>query len=309
MDLAISNRSDACAQMFQRTVIPVAAILLVNANCMSSAFASDNRALSRSGARPVLVAGGALASDNVPQKVLDACDADADGDYNAPIKSAVQSLIEIGAFTDNDFDGVKIGFCSLRQFDGPVATTSCARNSILLDEKYANKSQSFVLRATLAHEMKHFLQHQKQKAAHGETYCVSAQYDADKEWMEVDADKFGDDVAGMLFVGRLIEIENTCPVTVRIYLDEGTIIPEDEQPHSFISAPPETSVSAFARSKSKFIKIFAESEHDGERQWVWQNKTTMHKRVVDGKSFGLTDYILSAKSPSAGPFLLKLSCS
>ena len=80
-------------------------------------------------------------SDDIPQHVLDECDEQAmsyEG-YDQAILAAAEELAALGVFEKNEFRNVRIGFCDLRGVQGPVATTSCARDTILLDQKYAGR--------------------------------------------------------------------------------------------------------------------------------------------------------------------------
>ncbi len=151
--------------------------------------------MSAAGAQP-------LPADDLPQTLLTACDeqAKAVGEFAGPIAAAVNELIEAGVFQREAIEGVRIGFCDLRNADGPVAATSCLDDVILLDAKYEAPSQALVRNATLAHEMKHVLQHREKKAAYGEGYCLSEAYETDKPGLEAEADKFGDEALEILLL-------------------------------------------------------------------------------------------------------------
>ena len=252
-----------------------------------------------------------ISSDEMPQQVLDECDdrANAFGAYDRIIQAATNDLVAIGVFADDEFRGVKVGFCELHRFRGPVATTSCAHDAILLDDKHMSRDQRLLLRANLGHEMKHYFQHQEQKGRLGESYCYGDQYTADKIWMEAEADRFGDEVAALFFVGRPIEIYNSCAVSISVYLEGDALISDNRTQHDFFEVPPRSTVKAPAASMSKFIWFYAESDfYDGQR-WVWSDPSRAQKRLIDGKAFGLKRYRLSNLSRTTGPFLMSLSCS
>lgn len=251
-----------------------------------------------------------LPSAFLSQSVLEECDRRAKGvgHYPEAIRAAIDGLIDIGAFTDEDFHDVKIGFCSLRREKGPVATTSCAHDTILFDTNYTIADQSLPLQVTLAHEMKHYFQHRQQKAQLGNNYCASNQYVSDKSWMEEEADQFGDDLAGLLFVGRPIEIENTCDVPVQVYLDEFSVQRDVSAGGPFISAPPNTTVEASASSRSRHMKFYARAETNNNSPLVWQDRLLADTRIIEGKRVGLKDVILTNRSRTDGPFVLSLSC-
>lgn len=250
-------------------------------------------------------------SDNISREILDQCDEQALAyeDYDAIIAAAAEGLAALGVFTKSEFRGVKIGFCDLQRVQGPVATTSCARDTILLDTKYANKDESLVLKTTLSHEMKHYFQHRGQKIRFGENYCFSDQYKSDKAWMEEEADAFGDNVAALLFIGRTVEIKNNCPVAVTVYLEDDDPLGPAPDGARFIDIAPQSTVTAPGQSRSKFFKFYAQSEPvRGERRF-WRNATMAHRRMINGKAYGLKQTTLSNRSRATGPFQMKLSCS
>ena len=143
-----------------------------------------------------------LSAVKLPPELLAACDEKTKPLENlvGPIRAAADNLINAGIFTAEDFEGVRLGFCELRKANGPVATASCREDVILLDVKYADRSEALVRSATLAHEMKHILQHRKLRAAFGVSYCLSDDYEAGKPEMEKEADAFGDKAAETLML-------------------------------------------------------------------------------------------------------------
>ena len=251
-----------------------------------------------------------VASDFISQSVLNDCDAQARPSdlYEQRVRDAVDGLIDIGAFAQDDFHDVKIGFCKLRQENGPVATTNCVNDTILMDVKYNRDGQQFAMKATLAHEMKHYFQHREQKSRLGAAYCDSQQYESDKPWMEAAADQFGDQIGELLFLRRPIEIENSCASPVPVYLDEYSVTYNETGPHDFISVPPNSVILAPATSGSKDIKFYAETEINGDQFRLWHDPLLADKRIIDGKRIGLKNYTLSNASRTTGPFKLSLSC-
>lgn len=252
-----------------------------------------------------------ISSDEIPEHVLTECDKRAMplGDSSRIIATAAEELIAMGVFAEAEFNNVKIGFCDLRRVQGPVATTSCARDTILLDSGYAAKDQSLVLKATLAHEMKHYFQHREQKAAFGESYCASDRYIEDKIWMEEEADKFGDEVAALLFLGRPVEIENECATPVSVYLEADRPKSVKNEPRGFLEAPPQSTVESPERSLSRSFRLYAESALEGDQKQVWRGSAMAHKIILDGRVLELSRITLSNPFRSTGPFLMRLSCT
>lgn len=142
-----------------------------------------------------------LSANALPKELLAACDAEARAFAwtEDKITDAITTLIQRRVFSADDFNGVKLGFCELRDSGGPAATTSCADNIILFDRSYAGRNQELALVLTMAHEMKHVRQHRRAKAAYGDDYCASARYERDKPALEENADKFGDAIADLFF--------------------------------------------------------------------------------------------------------------
>ena len=252
-----------------------------------------------------------MPSSEIAQDVLAACEARAEpfGGDDRTINEAAMALIDMGVFNATDFSDVKIGFCGLRAARGPVATTSCASDTILLDAGYAVDDEKLALKATLAHEMQHYFQHREQKAKFGDGYCESARYQADKAWMEAEADAFGDDVAALFFLGRATEITNDCPVPARVYLEADMPRAARDEFPGFVEVAANATAAAPERALSKFFRLYAEATPDEGRKRVWGGSAMSDKRAIDGKIYGLTPVALEAPSRSTGPFQLTLSCS
>ncbi len=250
-------------------------------------------------------------SEQLPNEFLDACDAQAKafGSYDSVIAKAVNALVAMGVFTETEFHPVTIGFCDLRLVDGPVATTSCARNAILLDSGYAARDQELVVNATLAHEMKHHLQHGVQKTKFGDGYCSSAQYDTDKTWMEEEADAFGDAVGALFFVGRPVEIINECAVPVSVYLEADNPISTSSDAATFTNIPAGSTIVSTERAISKFFKLYAETKTNADHKKTWGNARMAHQRRIDGNIYGLKNVALNNPSRSIGPFQMTLTCN
>ncbi|MEO1242100.1 MAG: hypothetical protein AAFX54_09335 [Pseudomonadota bacterium] len=247
----------------------------------------------------------------MPQHILEACDARAMpfGAYDQEIAASVEALTDMGVFTTAEFSDVKIGFCDLRTADGPAATTSCTRDIILLDSGYAKGDQSLVRNATLAHEMKHVLQHHAQIETYGESYCSSAQYRADKKWMEAEADAFGDGVAKLFFEGRFVEIRNECANAASVYLEADNPIAASDDPPAFMDIPAHSAMRAQERAASKFFKLYAETKSAPAEKQRWGGPAMAYKRFIGGISYGLQQVTLSNSERSTGPFYLTLACS
>ncbi len=256
------------------------------------------------------VAAAPAPSEAMPQHILDACDERASpfGHYDRAIAHAADDLIAMGVFSEEEFHGVKIGFCGLRAAGGPVATISCARDIILLDSGYAARDQELVRNATLAHEMKHYLQHGEQKSKFGANYCSNDQYVTDKMWMEEEADAFSDDVGELFFTGRGVEIRNECPVAVSVYLEAERPITASDTAPEFTHVGPRSTLALPAFAASKFVSFYAQTTlSDGEKQ-IWGGPSMPDRRFIDGKAYGLKRTSLSNASRSSGPFQLSLSC-
>lgn len=262
----------------------------------------------------VLITGDAFAqinpSDQIPQQVLIDCDSKAKsyGRYSPPVAAAKNKLIDIGVFSDSEFRNIKIGFCDLAGVEGPVATTSCELDTILLDKKYKRENLSLVLSVTLAHEVKHVLQHQKLKARYGDDFCSSEQYLAEKPSMEAAADNFSDSVAELLFSGRPVEVENSCDAPVAVYLESDDGIIPAVNSRELITVGAHSKIMMPSRAASKYFKFYAQSELHNDRRWVWRGTARASKRLIKGKAYQLRTTKLPSKLREAGPFLLRLTC-
>lgn len=251
-----------------------------------------------------------LPSEELPQPMLEACEERAAplGRYDRPIAAAVEALTGMGVFEKAEFRGVKIGFCGLREAGGPVATISCARDIILLDSGYAAKDQSLVMSATLAHEMKHYLQHAAQKQKFGPDYCSSGRYAEDKTWMEEKADAFGDEAAALFFTGRGVEIKNECAAPLSVYLEPEHPMSAIGDSLSLTDVAPQSTVALPGRALSKFFKTYAATGGGDGRQTIRGGARAPDKRIIDGKVYGVSPVTLSNASRTDGPFQLSLSC-
>ena len=251
-----------------------------------------------------------MPADAMDQTLLEACDARANarGAYERPIAAAVEALTGMGVFSPEEFGDVKIGFCALRAAGGPLATTSCAGDIILIDDQYAARNEALPLKATLAHEMRHVLQHREQKALHGAAYCEGALYEADKPRFEAQADRFGAAVATLFFSGRAVEIRNRCDAAVTVYL-------EAQRPASAAGAALE-SVSIEANSKARAalralsgrFNVAARTNDESAPQPETIADGKVRRRIVDGRTRYLTEATLASEDRATGPFFLTLSC-
>ena len=251
---------------------------------------------------------GPLPSSALDQAMLSDCDALARpyGDYQQEVWSAIDALDRLGVFAPEEFRNVRIGICDLRSQNGPVATTSCERNTILLDEKYENDASQFSLVSTLAHEMKHVLQHAVKKEQYGDVYCSSDQYVRDKDALERDADAFSVAVEKIAFLGRPVEIENTCPSAVEVYVDGESVRFEEPDSYQIVSVKPNTTISANATSTSKSIQYYAATTlSDGLRRY-WRGGG--EERIIDGVRHQLAPVDLETSARASGSFVLRVHC-
>lgn len=255
------------------------------------------------------VAPGGIASDQVPAAILAECERNAKpfNAFDAEVAGAVEDLDALGVFAREDFSAVRIGLCPLRAHQGPVATTACGRDVVLLDEKYAGADERALLRATLAHEMRHVAQHRTRRARLGAAYCESEAYRAERTALEDEADRFGDAAADLFFVGRAIEIANACPVDISIFL-EGDGIAAVAAPASLFTAPAWSRVKAPATSTSRHIRYYAESARRDGRRFVWRQARGPDLRFIGGRTVGLRRVALAAPRSVTAPFRLGLAC-
>lgn len=259
---------------------------------------------------PLAAAAGPLPADKLAPSLLAGCDAEAGafGRYAPPIASAARALIDLGSFDRGDFSGVRIGFCGLARAGGPVAVASCTDEVILLDDKYARAGQEISLGATLAHEMKHHLQHREKKAAYGAGYCAGPRYADDKPALEAEADAFGDAIAALLLRGRAIEIVNACDVPVRFHLEAENPIAARGAAPVFEHAPPLGSALSAERALSGRIRFYAETASARGRGRFWQDRSGPHARFVEGRLIRLREFSLAPRARETGAFTLRLVC-
>jgi hypothetical protein len=263
----------------------------------------------------ILLADGAAAAEpltagELPPSLLAACDARVRSykEYAPPIAEAAAALVRLGVFREREFQDAKIGFCDLKRARGPLAATSCEEGLILLDAQYADERQALPLRVTLAHEMKHHLQHTEKKARFGEAYCAGAQYRADKPALEAAADAFGDKVAGLLVLGREIEIANACDAPVSIYLEADDPAAIRDGAASFQHAPARAAVISPERALSGKVRFYAKSAAKDGLFHVWHDSAGPHSRIVEGRPVRLKAMTLAAAKREEGPFRLRLTC-
>lgn len=251
-----------------------------------------------------------LTTDKLPPSLLAACDARAEPfDRYAPsIAGAAAALIDIGAFAREDFDDARIGFCAMQRASGPVAATSCEDGIILLDEKFAAASQTLNLRATLAHEMTHHLQHRTGRTRDGEAYCASARYAAEKPAFEAEADAFGDKVAALFLRGRGVEIVNACEAPVAIYIEAQDPVAVRGAGAAFEPVAARGRAMSAERSLSGRFLFYARTAPAAGPAHVWQDRTGAQSRIVGGRPVRLRTMRLSAPASLDRPFRLRLSC-
>lgn len=283
-----------------RTVRSLAAAMAVFAASTQAAIAASE---------------GPSPSDALPPSFLAACDARALSfpAYDRAIENAVNALDELGVFARADFAGVRIGFCDLRAANGPAATTACASDTILLDAGYGEKDQALILAGTLAHEMKHVLQHRARRAMHGAAYCESDDYAAARPALEIEADAFSDGVGALLFAGRRVEVRNDCPAPVRVYLEADKPRYGRAGPAAFVELAPQATTQMEARALSGVFRAYAEKSSAADETTlggpIWGGPRIKEKRIIEGARYGLQRIIATVSDPAAGPFQLRLDCA
>ncbi len=265
------------------------------------------------GDAPAMAAGresGPLRAEDLPPALLADCDARAapHGSYESAIAASVAALTRLGVFSAAEFSGVRIGFCAIRKANGPVAATACASDIILLDEKYRDGAQALVLNATLAHEMKHYFQHRARRERYGAGYCDSAHYVADLPELEAAADAFGDAVGELFALGRPIEIDNRCADPVDVYVEPVDPASVAEGALQMIRVPANTATVAPSRALSSNVYFYAETLPSAQMKFVFENRSSPHRRFIDGRQYRLRETGLPAAGREAGPFRLVLSC-
>lgn len=258
-----------------------------------------------------LAAAEPLTADRLPAALLSACDAQAEpyGRYAPPIADAARALIDLGVFAPAAFSDAKIGFCGLQRAGGPAAAASCADGVILLDTKYAGGDQAISLRATLAHEMLHHLQHREAKARHGAGYCASARYAREKPALEEKADAFGDTVAGLFALGRAVEITNACDRALLVYLEADDPVAVRGAAPLFQRIPARSSAMGEERALSRRFHFFAQPAPAAGAPAAPAPGQGAQSRFVEGRAIRLRKTLLPAPGKVTDPFRLRLSCA
>lgn len=248
-----------------------------------------------------------LTADRLRQSLLAACEAGAApyGSYDRAIAQGAVALIGIGALSAEDFSAVRIGFCALRAAGGPVGVTACGEDVILLDDKYRNAKQSLVLSATLAHEVKHVLQHRAERAARGKAWCDSADYVEQKASLEAEADEFGDAAAALVALGRPIEITSACDKPLTVYLEADDAVGAADP--SFLRIAAKGSARAADRALSPRALYFAEAAPTPKGEA--RSRQSGNTRIVEGRLISLKAARLVAADRLETPFRLTLSCA
>ena len=229
-------------------------------------------------------------------------------DYHPTIKKAADDLIAMGVFTQGEFSGVRIDFCALYEQYGRYGTTNCSNDVVLLDEGYARKGRDLVLRATLAHEMKHVLQHRELRLAHGLDYCASNQYENDKPRLEAEADMFGDRVARLFFGGRAVEIRNQCSVPVSVYLEPNKPLVRSETLPEVATVPPGGVYETAERATSNEFRGFLEALEGAYMRVDWTNFGGGYSRIIGKEIRIVNDVVIGNPERVKGPFVLNVTC-
>lgn len=249
-----------------------------------------------------------LPANRLPEAFLAACEAAAPsyGGYERAIAEGAAALIAIGALSGDDFAAARIGFCPLRAEGGPFGVTACGEDVILLDDKYRKGKDALVLSATLAHEMKHVLQHRGRRAARGRAWCDSADYASERDALEAEADAFGDGAAALVALGRPVEIASACdrPLTVYVEAEDAVAVAGAEP--LFLSIPARGAAIAADRARSPGALYFAESAPPAPGAGARGGGQT---RIVEGRLIRLRPARLAAPPRLDGRFRLTLSCA
>lgn len=252
-----------------------------------------------------------LTADQLAPALLADCDARTEpfGRLAAPIAAAATALIDLGVFGRRDFQAAQIGFCDLQGAGGPVAATSCGDGAILLDAKFAGADQALNLRATLAHEMTHHRQHRQAKARHGDTYCSSARYQADKPALEAEADAVGDKVAELFLLGRAVELVNGCDEALSVYLEADDPVAIRGAAPAFESVPAQSAAMSAERGLSRRFRFYAQTTPQDGPPKISGDRQGAQTRVVEGRQIRLTETLLPAPDRVDRPFRLRLTCT
>ncbi|MEM6537157.1 MAG: hypothetical protein AAF668_05440 [Pseudomonadota bacterium] len=247
-----------------------------------------------------------LSGNQVSPLLLMSCDAKAQpyGLYKEKIADAVNSLVELGVFDRRDFGGVAIGYCGFRWAGGPVATTSCPTDIILLDEKYAERGQELSLLATLAHEMRHVQQHRERKSDFDGDYCSSNVYTEERDQLEKEADAFGEAVSSLFVLGRPVEVENKCGVPLKIVLEPEV---HASTANEFLYELTPGAVEQIAyRALSRRFWFAADSDVATDAR-AWPAPVT-RRFLINKAAKEAKPIVLSVDEPVSGSFQLTLSC-
>lgn len=249
-------------------------------------------------------------ADALPPTLLAQCDANTATIESASpaILNSVAALEGMGVLNRADFDDMKIGFCPLVEAGGPVATTACASDIILLDEKYAQADQSFVLNATLAHEMKHLFQHRARRTRYGASYCASARYAAEKPQLEIEADAFGDAASALFSQGRSIEIVNGCAAPLAIHVEPADPVEIADAAPALSVIAPQQRKELDVRALSSNALFYARTQPASGPAHVFERKSGPHLRFIEGRAYRLREARLASAGRLEGPFRLRLSC-
>ena len=268
------------------------------------------------GARAASLPAAPLPADDLDPALLAPCEAAAKPIDAGPqtIAAAFDDLIALGIVTPEDAAGARFGFCGLRRAGGPLATTSCADDTILFDAGTAAPGRGLILRTLLAHELTHIRQHRAARALHGAAYCASARYPADAAGFEREADAVGDAVRDLLVLGRPVEISNQCAGPAQIYMEvEDPADAGDARVERFVLAPGSRTIAA-RRALSGWVKFYARTRGDDKGpDRVWEGRSRAHQRFVDGAGYRLKRIRLTAPASATGPditpFTLTLTCA
>lgn len=235
--------------------------------------------------------------------------------YDA-LNDALADLASLDIVDNGAVAGMRAAFCPLKVQGGPLATTACAGEIILLDSGLAAADQRFALAVTLAHEITHVTQIRTAKAAQPGGYCNAGAFDRDAPGFEAEADRVSAQVRDLFVLGRAVDIHNQCTVPVRVFL-------ELDHPQTGASGSvetlvlaPQSTARASSRALSRWVRFYASTDpanppatSRAADKKIWQSRSRRYARFLEGRIYRFMREALPAAAPTTGPFLLTLSCT
>ena len=117
-----------------------------------------------------------------------------------------------------------------------------------------------------------------------------------------------DQIASFLFIGRPIEIKNSCASSVSVYLETDTPDPTPPEGETFMTIAPGTTKALSTKSKSKFVHLYGQSVPYEGRQWFWRSNDRDLRRSVETKTIHMRPVTMTTKARAAGSFMIELIC-